>query len=35
MESIERFAVEQLAGWEVPGCAIAAVQDGRVVLSAG
>jgi CubicO group peptidase (beta-lactamase class C family) len=35
MESIERFVVEQLAAWEVPGCAIAAVQDGNVVLAAG
>ena len=35
MESIERFVIEQLASWEVPGCAIAAVQDGRIVLAAG
>lgn len=35
MESIERFVLEQLASWEVPGCAVAAVQDGRVVLAAG
>ena len=35
MESIERFVTEQLAAWEVPGCAIAAVQDGDVVLAAG
>jgi CubicO group peptidase (beta-lactamase class C family) len=35
MESIERFVVEQLAAWEVPGCAIAAVQDGKLVLAAG
>src|SRR5215469_138708 len=35
MESIERFVVEQLAAWEVPGCAIAAVQDGKVVLATG
>ena len=27
MESIERFVPEQLAAWEVPGCAVAAVQD--------
>jgi CubicO group peptidase (beta-lactamase class C family) len=35
MESIERFVAEQLAAWEVPGCAIAAVQDGQVVLATG
>jgi CubicO group peptidase (beta-lactamase class C family) len=35
MQSIERFVVEQLAAWEVPGCAIAAVRDGEVVLAAG
>ena len=35
MRSIERFVVEQLAAWEVPGCAIAAVRDGDVVLAAG
>ena len=35
MESIERFVIEQLAAWEVPGCAIAAVRDGDVVLAAG
>ena len=35
MESIERFIVEQLAAWEVPGCAVAAVREGDVVLTAG
>jgi hypothetical protein len=30
MPDIERFVVEQLAAWEVPGCAVAAVKDGRV-----
>ena len=35
MESIEGFVIEQLASWEVPGCAIAAVQDGQTVLTAG
>ena len=35
MQSIERFVVEQLTAWEVPGCAIAAVRDGDVVLAAG
>jgi len=35
MESIDRFVTEQLAAWEVPGCAAAAVRDGQVVLAAG
>src|ERR1700719_4096670 len=35
MQSIERFVVDQLAAWEVPGCAVAAVRDGQVVLAAG
>jgi hypothetical protein len=35
MESIERFVLEQLDSWEVPGCAVAAVRDGRAVLAAG
>jgi CubicO group peptidase (beta-lactamase class C family) len=35
MESIERFVTEQLAAWEVPGCAIAAVRNGDVVLATG
>ena len=35
MEGIERFVAGQLAGWEVPGCAIACVRDGDVVLAAG
>ena len=35
MQSIERFVSDQLAAWEVPGCAAAAVQDGQVVLAAG
>src|ERR1700678_4291018 len=35
MQSIERFVVEQLAAWDVPGCAIAAVRNGDVVLAAG
>ena len=34
-ESIGRFVTEQLAAWEVPGCAIAAVRNGDVVLAAG
>jgi len=33
MQNIERFVIEQLAAWEVPGCAIAAVRDGNVVLA--
>lgn len=35
MESIGKFVVEQLAAWEVPGCAIAAVNNGEVVLADG
>ena len=35
MESIERFVAGQLAAWEVPGCAIACVRHGDVVLAAG
>jgi CubicO group peptidase (beta-lactamase class C family) len=35
MESIERFVLEQLASWEVPGCAVVAVRAGHVVLTAG
>ena len=35
MESIEEFVTEQLAAWQVPGCAIAAVKDGTVVLARG
>jgi CubicO group peptidase (beta-lactamase class C family) len=35
VESVERFVVEQLAAWEVPGCAVAAVRDGRVELAGG
>jgi CubicO group peptidase (beta-lactamase class C family) len=35
VESIEPFVLDQLAAWEVPGCSVAAVRDGRVVLAAG
>jgi len=35
MESIERFVTGQLAAWEVPGCAVAAVRNGKVVLAGG
>ena len=35
MESVERFVAEQLAAWEVPGCAVAAVRGGRVELAGG
>ena len=35
MENVERFVVEQLDGWEVPGCAVAAVRGGRVELAGG
>ena len=35
MESVERFVAEQLAAWEVPGCAVAAVRGGQVELAGG
>jgi CubicO group peptidase (beta-lactamase class C family) len=35
VDSVERFVAEQLAAWEVPGCAVAAVRDGRVELADG
>jgi CubicO group peptidase (beta-lactamase class C family) len=35
VQSIDEFVSGQLAAWEVPGCAVAAVQDGDVVLAAG
>ena len=35
MESIGRFVAGQLAAWEVPGCAIAAVGDHDVILATG
>jgi len=35
MESIEKFVIEQLAAWEVPGCAVTAVHNGKVVLESG
>src|SRR5215470_5263346 len=35
MEDIEAFVTGQLASWEVPGCAVAAVSGGAVVLAAG
>jgi CubicO group peptidase (beta-lactamase class C family) len=35
VEGIEEFVAQQLAAWEVPGCAIAAVKDGTVVLAGG
>ena len=35
MESLERFITEQLAAWEVPGCAVAAVRNGKVELAGG
>ena len=35
MQSIDEFVTGQLAAWEVPGCAVAAVRDGDVVLAAG
>jgi CubicO group peptidase (beta-lactamase class C family) len=35
VESIERFIAEQLTAWEVPGCAVAAVRNGKVELADG
>ena len=35
MESVERFVVDQLDAWDVPGCAVAAVRGGRVELAGG
>jgi CubicO group peptidase (beta-lactamase class C family) len=35
VESIGRFVGHQLAAWEVPGCAVAAVRGDEVVLAAG
>jgi CubicO group peptidase (beta-lactamase class C family) len=35
VDSVERFVVEQLAAWEVPGCAVAVVRGGRVELAGG
>jgi CubicO group peptidase (beta-lactamase class C family) len=35
VENVERFVVEQLAAWEVPGCAVAAVRGGQVELAGG
>jgi CubicO group peptidase (beta-lactamase class C family) len=35
MQSIERFVAGQLAAWEVPGCAVAAVRGGEVALAEG
>lgn len=35
IENIDSFVIEQLATWEVPGCAVAAVHNGEIVLTAG
>lgn len=35
MDGVERFVTEQLAAWEVPGCAVAAVRGGKVELAGG
>jgi CubicO group peptidase (beta-lactamase class C family) len=35
VQNIDEFVTGQLAAWEVPGCAVAAVRDGNVVLTAG
>ncbi len=35
MSMLERFVAEQRETWEVPGCAVAIVRNGEVVLEAG
>src|SRR5438094_10590117 len=35
VDSLERFIEEQLAFWEVPGCAVGVVRGDEVVLLAG
>jgi CubicO group peptidase (beta-lactamase class C family) len=35
VQGIDEFVSGQLAAWEVPGCAVAAVRDGEVVLARG
>jgi CubicO group peptidase (beta-lactamase class C family) len=35
VQNVERFVNEQLAAWEVPGCAVAAVRGGQVELAGG
>src|SRR5580704_3798458 len=35
MDNIGPFITEQLKIWEVPGCAVAVVRDGEIVLTAG
>ena len=35
VDALERFVDEQLALWEVPGCAVGIVRSGEVVLRAG
>jgi CubicO group peptidase (beta-lactamase class C family) len=35
MNDLEAFVVEQLALWEVPGCAVGVIRDGDVLLSKG
>jgi CubicO group peptidase (beta-lactamase class C family) len=35
VESLERFITGQLAAWEAPGCAVAAVRNGKVELAGG
>ena len=35
MDSIDGFVTGQLAAWEVPGCAVAAVQGGQAELASG
>jgi CubicO group peptidase (beta-lactamase class C family) len=35
VERVERFVTEQLAAWEVPGCAVAAVRGGKIEFIGG
>ena len=35
MDKIASFIEEQLAAWEVPGCAVVAIKDGEIVLNSG
>jgi CubicO group peptidase (beta-lactamase class C family) len=35
VQSIDEFVSGQLAAWEVPGCAVAAVRDGEVIMASG
>jgi CubicO group peptidase (beta-lactamase class C family) len=35
MERLTSFIEEQLAAWEMPGCAVVAVKDAEIVLNQG